>query len=255
VLLGVLTTAWSYERRALLRLAYALQPPPSRAAIDVLFVLCRVVSEEDRVLVALEIIAHGDIVVLNCTENMNDGKTHAYFSAVPLIFGADHYDYVGKVDDDALYRLAALADTLRAKPRRDLYHGFLVPCGMVVDPHAEWQFMAGYGYIVSWDVAAWISENAELRNDTRGVEDKVFRGWLWRGGRGKNMYGEGPPRMYDYVESDSVAANRRCAEHDLTADTIAIHKLKTSLRWARTLKFFNATQGLKPSKMYPSDLL
>ncbi|EEE57934.1 hypothetical protein OsJ_08641 [Oryza sativa Japonica Group] len=228
VLLGVVTRAEMYELRALLRLALA--------------------REEDAVLVSLEIIAHGDVVVLNCTENMDDGKTHSYFSSLPALFADAPYDYVGKIDDDSYYRLASLADTLRDKPRRDLYHGFPAPCH--ADPRS--QFMSGMGYIVSWDVAAWVAATEALRGDVKGPEDEVFGRWLRRGGKGSNRYGE-ETRMYDYLDG-GMREGVNCFRHALVADTVVVHKLKDRLKWARTLKFFNATQGLKPSKLYHVDL-
>ena len=249
---GILTRPDFYARRALLRMAYALQPPPRRAAIDVRFVMCSLDKEEDAVLVALEIITHGDILVLNCTENMNDGKTYDYFSALPRLFpaGAEpRYDFAGKIDDDTYYRLGALADTLRRKPRRDMYHGFLNPCH--IDP--AWQYMSGMGYIVSWDVAEWIAASPELRGREIGYEDDVFGRWLRGAGKGKNRFGE-EPRMYDYLDREMYGADVNCFRHELIADTVAVHKLKDRLKWARTLRFFNATDGLKPSKMYHVDL-
>ncbi|GJM87252.1 hypothetical protein PR202_ga03188 [Eleusine coracana subsp. coracana] len=252
VFLGVLTRPDTYERRALLRLAYSLQPRPTRTVIDVRFVFCNLDKEEDRVLVAMEIIAHGDVVVLNCTENMDGGKTYDYFSTVPRLFADDDetYDFVGKTDDDTYYRLAALADTLRDKPRENVYHGFLNPCHQSL----AWQYMSGMGYIVSWDVAAWIASTEELSGDGGGGwEDKVFAGWLRKGGRFKNVYGE-EPRMYDYWDRE-MNAEVNCFRHELMADTVAVHKLKDRLKWARTLSFFNATQGIKPSKMYDVDRL
>ncbi|BAS81263.1 Os02g0785200 [Oryza sativa Japonica Group] len=248
VLLGVVTRAEMYERRALLRLAYALQPAPARAVVDVRFFVCSLAREEDAVLVSLEIIAHGDVVVLNCTENMDDGKTHSYFSSLPALFADAPYDYVGKIDDDSYYRLASLADTLRDKPRRDLYHGFPAPCH--ADPRS--QFMSGMGYIVSWDVAAWVAATEALRGDVKGPEDEVFGRWLRRGGKGSNRYGE-ETRMYDYLDG-GMREGVNCFRHALVADTVVVHKLKDRLKWARTLKFFNATQGLKPSKLYHVDL-
>ncbi|KAL6912003.1 hypothetical protein ACP4OV_000808 [Aristida adscensionis] len=255
--LGVLTRPEYYERRALLRLAYSLQPPPRNAVIDVRFVLCRLDKEEDRVLVSLEAAAYGDVVVLNCTENMNDGKTHKYFSTLPRLLAGDGdnpaYDYVGKTDDDAYYRLATLADSLRGKARREMYHGFLFPC----DIPREYQFMAGFGYIVSWDIAEWIAATPELWEDGRDKgrpEDILFGEWLHKGGKFKNVYGE-RPRMYDYMDAE-MHVNLTCCRHELRADpgTVTIHKLKDRLKWARTLRFFNATQGLKPSKMFPVEL-
>ncbi|KAL6912005.1 hypothetical protein ACP4OV_000810 [Aristida adscensionis] len=249
--LGILTRPDFYERRALLRMAYALQPRPSRAVIDIRFVFCNIVKEEDRVLVALEIVTYGDIVVVNCTENMNDGKTYAYFSSIPRLFAGEPYDYVGKTDDDTYYRLAALADTLRGKARRDMYHGYQTPCHWL----PEKQYMSGMGYIVSWDIAEWIAATPELRDDHHAWEDEDFGAWLRKGGRNKNVYNE-EPRMYDYWDRE-MAADVNCFRHELMADpgTVAVHKLKDRVKWARTLRFFNATQGLKPSKMYPADLL
>ncbi|KAL5213486.1 hypothetical protein ABZP36_024333 [Zizania latifolia] len=244
VLLGVLTRADTYERRALLRLAYALQPAPTRAVVDVRFVVCNLAKEEDAALVALEIAAYGDVIVLNCTENMDNGKTHTYFSTVPRMFAGEPYDYVGKTDDDTYYRLAAVADTLRDMPRHDLYYGFLNPC----HTKPELQYMSGMGYIVSWDVAAWIAAAGELRNDTNGPEDKVFGRWLRWGGKGRNVYGA-EPRMYDYLDA-AAGQKPTCFRHALAADTVAVHKLKDRLSWARTLKFFNATEGLKPSVLH-----
>ena len=248
VFIGIVTVPGTYERRALLRLAYSLQPRPARAVVDVRFVLCTVDKEEDRILVALEVIAHGDILVLNCTENMNDGKTYAYFSVVPRLFADRPYDYVGKTDDDTYYRLASLAESLRGKARRDAYHGFLTPCHWL----PEKQYMSGMGYIVSWDVAAWIAETPELRDDHDDWEDVNFGGWLRKGGRYKNVYNE-EPRMYDYWDRE-MDADINCFRHEHRADAVAVHKLKDRLKWARTLHFFNATQGLRPSKMYHLDL-
>ncbi|CAL4967343.1 unnamed protein product [Urochloa decumbens] len=248
VLIGIVTVPGAYERRSLLRLAYSLQPRPVRAVVDVRFVLCTVDKEEDRILVSLEIIAHGDILVLDCAENMNDGKTYAYFSAVPRLFAESPYDYVGKTDDDTYYRVASLADSLRGKARRDAYHGYLTPCHW----RPEKQYMSGMGYVVSWDVAEWIAATPALRDDHDDWEDVNFGGWLRKGGRYKNVYNE-EPRMYDYWDRE-MDNDVNCFRHEHTPDTVAVHKLKDRLKWARTLHYFNATQGLRPSKMYNVDL-
>ncbi|KAF8689837.1 hypothetical protein HU200_041468 [Digitaria exilis] len=248
VLMGIVTVPSAYERRALLRLAYTLQPRPVRAVVDVRFVLCTIDKEEDRILVSLEIIAHGDILVMNCTENMNEGKTYAYFSAVPELFAEAPYDYVGKTDDDTYYRVAALADSLRGKSRRDAYHGFLTPCHWL----PEKQYMSGMGYVVSRDVVEWIAATPELRDDHDDWEDVNFGGWLRKGGRYKNVYNE-EPRMYDYWDR-VMDADINCFRHEHRADAVAVHKLKDRLKWARTLHFFNATQGFKPSELYQVDL-
>uniref|UniRef100_J3MXQ5 Hexosyltransferase n=1 Tax=Oryza brachyantha TaxID=4533 RepID=J3MXQ5_ORYBR len=220
LLVGVLTTPKRYERRDIVRLAYTLQPAAARARVDVRFVFCRVEDPVDRQLVALEAMRHGDVVELACEENMNHGKTHAYLSSVPRLFAADPYDYVMKTDDDTYLRVAALVDELRRKPRDD-----------------PMPFMHGMGYVVSWDVASWVSTAEEIlaRNDTEGPEDLMVGKWLNLAGRGRNRY-DLKPRMYDLSwDMDNFRP-----------DTIAVHTLKDNRRWAAAFSYFNVTAGIKP---------
>ncbi|KAK1601589.1 hypothetical protein QYE76_017262 [Lolium multiflorum] len=229
LLVGVLTTPKRYERRGIVRLAYALQPPtPAYAKVDVRFVLCGVgIDPVDRTLVALEAARHGDILLLNCTENMNDGKTHEYFSSVPRTFSSEPYDYVMKTDDDTYLRVAAMAAELRSKPRDDAYIGYGFEVGD--DPM---QFMHGMGYIVSWDIASWVSTNEDILryNDTHGPEDLLFGKWLNIGKRGKNRY-DLKPRMYDL----------NWFRDNFRPDTIAVHMIKDNRRWAEAFRYFNVT--------------
>uniref|UniRef100_A0A0D9XE07 Hexosyltransferase n=1 Tax=Leersia perrieri TaxID=77586 RepID=A0A0D9XE07_9ORYZ len=239
LLVGVLTTPKRYERRNIVRLAYALQPAPTPAnvaRVDVRFVFCRVTDPVDAQLVAVEAAHHGDIIVLNCTENMNDGKTHEYLSSVPRLFASDPYDYVMKTDDDTYLRVVALVDELRSKPRDDVYLGYGFAVGD--DPM---QFMHGMGYVVSWDVAEWVSANEDILryNDTHGPEDLLVGKWLNIGRRGKNRYSL-RPRMYD-LNWDM---------DNFRPDTVVVHMLKDNRRWAATFRYFNVTAGLQPSNLY-----
>ncbi|KAL5207776.1 hypothetical protein ABZP36_032211 [Zizania latifolia] len=47
--------------------------------------------------------------------------------------------------------------------------------------------MSGMGYIVSWDVAAWIAATEQPTKIHDGPEDKVFEQWLRWGRKGKNV--------------------------------------------------------------------
>ena len=193
LLVGVLTVPGRRERRDILRTAYALQPAAPAARVDVRFVFCSVTDPVEAALVAVEARRHGDVLVLDCAENMNDGKTHAYLSSVPRLFASAPYDYVMKTDDDTYLRVAALVAELRPRPRDDVYLGYGFPVGD--DPMP---FMHGMGYVVSWDVARWVSANDDIlrHNDTHGPEDLLVGKWLNIGGRGRNRYGL-KPRMYD----------------------------------------------------------
>ncbi|CAL9122713.1 unnamed protein product [Musa acuminata var. zebrina] len=229
IFVGILTKPETYERRHLLRNAYALQPSVSiNARVDVRFVLCNLTKEEQRVLVALEILRYDDIVILDCAENLNDGKTFTYFSSMPKLFngtggGKPPYDYVLKADDDSYIRVDALAQTLKEMPRDDLYMGFYIPCKNISDPDG---WMTGMAYALSWDL------------------DVVLAYWLRDGNRGKNRV-DVNPRMYDIYYD-----NGPCYSRPFIPDTIVVHRLKDNPRWAATLAYFNVTQGLKPSKLY-----
>ncbi|KAJ0112598.1 hypothetical protein Patl1_00107 [Pistacia atlantica] len=98
LLIGILTRPDNYDRRHFLRLVYGIQSSPI-AEIDMKFVFCKLTKDEQRLLISLEILRYNDIIILNCTENMNSGKTYKYFSSLPYVLSR-RYDYVMKADDD-----------------------------------------------------------------------------------------------------------------------------------------------------------
>nr|CAD1821624.1 unnamed protein product [Ananas comosus var. bracteatus] len=122
-----------YHRRHALRLAYFLQQQPAAApttCLSIRFILCNVTKEEDQLLVALEIMHHDDIIILNCTESPERGKTYTYFSSLPAMFeGGEQppYDYVMKTDDDTYLRLDELVKSLKGKAQRYVYYGTGLP--------------------------------------------------------------------------------------------------------------------------------
>ncbi|XP_048533764.1 uncharacterized protein LOC125512716 [Triticum urartu] len=250
LLIGILTRADVYERRHLLRMVYGLQlaaDPALAAQVDVRFVFCRLYKDDQRVLIPLEILAHGDVIVLDgCEENLNGGKTHTFFSAVAELYADAPYDYVMKADDDILIRLPALVASLGAMPREDMYYGATIPCNSM-DPGRG--YMSGMGYALSWDLVQWVAGAGEVtRGRTVGPEDRMTGEWLRVGGKGKNRF-NAKPAMYDYPLPVPVD---ECS-HEFVPDTIAVHRLKDNPRWAHALGYFNFTAGLKPSKFYKFD--
>lgn len=133
ILLGILTLPDQYHRRHFLRLIYGIQSTPPGTQVDVKFVFCNLTKEDQKVLVALEIMRYDDIIILDCKENMNKGKTFTYFSSLPEMFDTGDkpdppYHYVMKGDDDVYFRLDSLVESLRPLPREDLYYGYVIPC-------------------------------------------------------------------------------------------------------------------------------
>ncbi|XP_021755874.1 uncharacterized protein LOC110721067 [Chenopodium quinoa] len=244
VLVGILTLPDQYHKRHFLRMIYGTQSPEG-ARVDLKFVFCNLTKEDQKVLVALEIMRYNDIIILNCSENMNKGKTYTYFSSLPSIFNNNEgpyppYHYVLKADDDTYFRLDNLVKSLRPLPREDLYYGYVIPCPSM-DPFVN--YMSGMGYLVSWDIAEWIKESDIPKAHLKGPEDKIFGNWMRNGHRGKNRF-NAKWSMYNYPEPHTGCT------HELWPDTIAVHLLKTQEKWIKTLEYFNVTKNLQPSKMY-----
>ncbi|KAF8389356.1 hypothetical protein HHK36_026050 [Tetracentron sinense] len=244
ILIGILTLPDQYRRRDFLRLIYGIQSPEG-AKVDVKFVFCNLTKEDQKVLVALEIMRYNDIIILDCKENMNKGKTYTYFSSLPEILNSTDgpyppYHYVMKADDDTFFRLDKLVESLRPLPREDLYYGYVIPCPSM-DPFNR--YMSGMGYLISWDLVEWIRTSDIPKNHTEGPEDKVVGDWIRDGHRAKNRY-NAKWSMYNYPDPPT-----RCT-HELWPDTVAVHLLKDQEKWIRTLKYFNVTDNLKPSKLY-----
>ncbi|RVW21651.1 hypothetical protein CK203_112347 [Vitis vinifera] len=118
IFIGILTLPDQYQRRHFLRIIYGTQSPAG-AKVDVKFVFCNLTKEDQKVLVALEIMRYDDIIILNCTENMNQGKTYTYFSSLPEMLNSTEgpsppYHYIMKADDYTYLRLDNLVESLRS---------------------------------------------------------------------------------------------------------------------------------------------
>ncbi|CAG7910313.1 hypothetical protein HID58_038518 [Brassica napus] len=245
ILVGILTLPDQYPRRHFLRMIYGTQAIPNGVKIDVKFVFCNLTKEDQKVLVALEIMRYDDIIILNCNENMNKGKTYTYFSSLPDLFNETDspnppYHYIMKADDDIYIRLENLVASLKPLPREDLYYGYVIPC-QSMDPFVH--YMSGMGYLVSWDIAVWLKDSDIPKKHLEGPEDKVFGDWMKEGKRGKNRF-NAKWSMYNFPEPPT-----KCT-HELWPDTIAVHLLKNQEKWIRILNYFNVTSNLKPSKLY-----
>jgi hypothetical protein len=146
---------------------------------------------------------YDDIVVLDTDENMNQGKTHTFFSwaadnatvpdyeypshprseasaqlfaaqrergevPAPIYRGEKKPDYIAKADDDAFIMLGEFERHLRVTPRTKTYWGYLV----------RDRFMAGECYALSRDLAEYIRDTEDLRAHVYGKEDKLVSKWL-----------------------------------------------------------------------------
>jgi hypothetical protein len=159
VFVGVFSVDAAYERRHLIRSTYLrhsrpIDPYTGRPGqnVQVKFILGRPRKHHAR-RIALEMETYDDIVVLDVKENMNKGKTHAFFrwanenATVPIYYkppvgkrigklgpsgegqpttlnlGFKKADYVVKADDDSFLVLSELERHLRVAPRKATYWG------------------------------------------------------------------------------------------------------------------------------------
>jgi Galactosyltransferase len=187
LLLGILTLPELYERRHLLRDIFALQTYDQTVAqIDIRYVFCNLTDDVQKMFVALEVLRYDDIIILNCKENMNEGKTYSFLSSVPELYGEQQpYDFVMKADDDSYIILDKLVESLRDKPREDMYYGLKIPCDTEnFFPFPP--FMEGMGYVLSWDLIQWIATADLPRSDNIGLEDMWTGRWFNMAGKAKN---------------------------------------------------------------------
>ena len=163
VFVGVFSVDAAYERRHLIRSTYLrhsrpIDPYTGRPGqkVQVKFILGRPRKHHAR-RIALEMETYDDIVVLDVKENMNKGKTHAFFrwanenATVPIYYkppagkrigklgpsgsgqattlnlGFKKADYVVKADDDSFLVLSELERHLRVAPRKGTYWGCKLP--------------------------------------------------------------------------------------------------------------------------------
>jgi Galactosyltransferase len=182
-----LTLPELYERRHLLRDIFALQTYDQTVAqIDIRYVFCNLTDDVQKMFVALEVLRYDDIIILNCKENMNEGKTYSFLSSVPELYGEQQpYDFVMKADDDSYIILDKLVESLRDKPREDMYYGLKIPCDTEnFFPFPP--FMEGMGYVLSWDLIQWIATADLPRSDNIGLEDMWTGRWFNMAGKAKN---------------------------------------------------------------------
>ncbi|KAK4683761.1 hypothetical protein P7C73_g6468, partial [Tremellales sp. Uapishka_1] len=214
VLIGVFTTDEGVERRNMIRQSYGSHPRSRRLGTEgvrIKFVMgrprrkyqkaiqlemeggCSSVVGEVRKADDCFATAFNDILLLDMPENMNSGKTHAFFSWAaenatipdweyplmlkdlddpvvqnPIYRGERRPEYVVKADEDSFIMLGELERRLRVVPRTKSYWGYLV----------KNTFMAGECYALSFDLVQYIAASPALRTLTRGKEDKLVSRWM-----------------------------------------------------------------------------
>lgn len=99
VLYGVFSMAHKAETRATLR--RQAQCDLNNDVHSTIFIVGKPKTEQEHEVIARESQAHGDVFVLTCSENMNEGKSYAYFKEASQQLPC--FDFYAKVDDDTAF--------------------------------------------------------------------------------------------------------------------------------------------------------
>jgi hypothetical protein len=251
LLIGIMSPFWSSARRQIIRNAYSRFP--KGLPVDVVFVEGNLTSDNERnhekvldmqrTAVSWENNTFHDIMHLNCTENLEYGKTYEYLKKAGLEFG-NKYTHVMKTDDDSFVNIpgislrfvnTALVEVLRAnKDQEHFYWGTTWR-----EPDRQHLEMWGSGYVLSMDLIKWISTSDIPPRNTWGYEDLQVAIWLIDGGLDDNFVvnrtafaGYPWPDMgdYSYKQENDVRPFDRW--------TLVTHPLKEDFMWVDTAEYY-----------------
>lgn len=116
LLIGIMSPIWASDRRHIIRYAYSRYP--NSLPVDVVFVQGRAVSETPRnadkinhtqdKLVEWENNEWHDIMLLDCEENLEEGKTYEFLRRVGRELSTT-YTHVMKTDDDSFINIPGIS--------------------------------------------------------------------------------------------------------------------------------------------------
>ncbi|RAK81615.1 uncharacterized protein BO72DRAFT_421189 [Aspergillus fijiensis CBS 313.89] len=224
--IGVWSSAKDFNRRALIRLTYLRNKPHD---LDVYFVLGRPETDQEQTLVALEMAAYHDILLLNMTENLTEGKTFEFFRTVGVTFKPGDYAFVTKMDSDVWCELPQFTTQLQ----RLLYQKKSM--GTYFGRAIGGYFMAGMGYTLSWDLVRWIATDAYPDSHRDGFEDQLVADWLHHSGLLVHFVSE-EAGIYD--TPDYAGHGDGGWAQNYTDPTLIVHQLKSDEWFLRTAKYF-----------------
>ena len=173
VLVGVFSTAAHLEQRAIIRAVFRSFNVP-RSSISYKFVLGRSHNQNLSEIVRVENNAYSDILLLPCSENMNNGKTYEFFVHIARHLRGRDYDFVLKLDDDAFLHPDNYLRAVQRLPAKGVYYGFA---------DLEDEYMIGFGYTLSLDLVLFIASSPYAKHNccNHRHEDVGVGKWLQAG--------------------------------------------------------------------------
>jgi len=124
--------------------------------------------------IAIEKEMNQDILMLDVQENMNKGKSYAWFVYCAKNF--DGMDYIIKTDVDTFIRLEQLQVLLTNYPKDSLYLGVK---GRGQTDDNSWSYVGGQLVVLSQDLIQWIATSRVAKENQIGDEDRVTGAWFY----------------------------------------------------------------------------
>jgi len=228
VLIGILTIPGKTAIRSAIRWAFARHSPRIKARASLYFVVGQPLSHSDALIIGSESREFGDLMVLNITENMNNGKTYEFFVAAEAVRPV--HRFFMKADDDAYIHVPNLVATLDSFPR-----GALVYYGRFCKAPRDVLFMCGMAYGLSATMFALVPRPPR---ELKGHEDQITNAWVRADGeRAYNVTRYSDDRFYDY-ENAAVNSGPWKRPFQPGNGTIVVHQLKSVSAYVEAVAFF-----------------
>ena len=235
ILYGIFSMPHKIETRAVVR-QQQTQCDFNNEISQVVFVLGMPQEDSDYDIITRESKMYHDVFVLSCEENMNDGKTYAYFKEA--LEQLPCFDFYAKVDDDTAFTPSRLYNKIAEIPNNtSLYIGrsprnydtqfFKYIVKMVHFPFRDMSWIynvdyynAGMIYILNLQaVRSWVALNPV---DMYGDEDYRTAYYMTQVGARFIDVGE---MFHDYVKYKTMAF----FDHwklNMTNNSLAVHQCK-----------------------------
>ena len=140
-----------------------------------MFIIGRAANESETKQLETESSKYKDILHLDITENMNDGKTYHFFKQSYLKF-KNEYKFVMKADDDIFLHLKNLKTKLNTLSEHGTGTVFGIP--NYEEYGEKWRYLAGAAYTLSIDLVEFIATDDWVSKHINGHEDQVTYDWL-----------------------------------------------------------------------------
>lgn len=234
VLIGVFCRAQDVAARTIIRRTSARLAPP---AVTIRFVVCKPLHSPPDVLLWAEMQREHDLFLMDCVENMDEGKSIHFFKHVRRQFPA--FSYYAKADTDSYVLYHNLALALANAPRTHFYAGrsnFGLNSKMIHN-------MSGSLYILSQDLVKALEACEEECQDLSGFED------LRTGKILQALEGDTVLQLGDFGKNHSVLYNHWDAvDSPIHPWLVMVHPVKDMTFWWNLHIFFTRTITVEVAK-------